>query len=401
VGPNIDRLIEDITATLTLFEDSATRRRPMHPSAAALEILGAAFTSNDPEDRRAAHLRSQPWVLQSIVGQGRLPLLSGRVHLNYILAAVAYARRDNYPYYTAGQGWNWTAVLQWLVLRGIHEHRLWPFLSGSFMSELLTKSVWAPGGLISPLQLCVLSERPPQSQDWPTAGIPEFDDIFNAWMRECGTGMFRLFWLRSRAELLETINATAHDDATGRCDVLSSHAARRQLQGEPVWPSELPPAEPLERPTQTRLAYRSFGPDFPCLRLNCLDSSVIEEGAWRGLVRIHPGRTHLELLGPCVGLQLPSLWLPSSVLLLDLEVNEQDRSVLWVRLLLDSHVVDRRPAAAYAGGPVKIFLAERPPNPAPVLQLQFAAQASLPASVGPARVYARLYGLQVWQLNLR
>jgi hypothetical protein len=399
--PNLDRLIEDLTATLPLLDDRAVRRRPIHPSAATLAILGASYISYDPLDARAARLRSHPWELQQIVEASRLPVLSGRVRLSYFLAAIAYARDDLREQFTDAGQWNWVAVLEWLVLHGIEQYRLWPFIPRQLINELHAKSVHAPGGIISPLQLCVVRALPDVRRNWPNAGAAGFDRIFRFWLRERGIDRFRLFWLCDRALLRDHFIARPPEGGSSNPPV--SYDVRPAGEGATPhsgvnWPAPIvaPPEVPGRR--RQRTAYLSFGDNFQCVSVGCLDPSLIEDGSWHGFVRVAQDRTCVEVLGAAVALQLPAVWLPPCVLLLHLDVPAELRSRMLIRVLLDGTVIDTRSANGYAQGVVKIMLADRPVEVAPVLQIQF-AQVPGEASFEPVGIYARLRSIQFWRLN--
>ena len=394
--PNVSRLIEDMVATLPLLEDQAGKLRPMHPSARALEILGSAFLGLDENDVHGAHWRESPWELGPLVQRGQIPLLSGRVQLNYVLAALALASKDSFAATGPDGRWDWMAALSWIVLHGIDQHRLWPFLSENFILQMLAKSVWAPDGLISPLQLCVLLECPELRRIWPPAGSPEFGDAFEAWMREEGTKRFSLFWLRNRNQLVDPLRSRR---GIGRHADVFSPAANPDGMSTPIARTGARGRGDFGQAQRASLEYATFGQEFPCLTLNCCSPTAVAGGAWRGLVRPSIEEGGIELLEQSIWLSLPALWLPPGVLLLDMEVEPAARQHLNVRVTLDDSLENLRLARDYSGSVAKIILPDRPKSPSPTLGIHFSTGPGQHAGEGPLRVLARVLGLRFWQMT--
>ena len=394
--PNISRLLEDMVATLPLLEDQAGKLRPMHPSACALEILGSAFVGNDEDKVHGAHWRESPWELAPLVQRGQIPLLSGRVHLNYILAAVALASKDTFGSVGSDGQWDWLAALRWLVLHGIDRYRLWPFLSEDFILKMLGKSVWTPDGLISPLQLCVLLECPEMRRGWPLAGSAEFAEAFETWMRDEGTKRFNLFWLRSRSQLVDPLRSRR---GIGRNAEVFSASATSDSPGTAATRATARGRGDFGQAQRASLEYATFGQDYPCLTLNCCSPTAVAGGAWRGLVRPSIEESGVELLEHSIWLSLPALWLPPSVLLLDMEVEPIARQHLNVRVTLDDSLENLRLARDYSGNVAKIILPDRPKSPSPTLGIHFSTSPGQPAGEAPLRVLARVLGLRFWQMT--
>lgn len=391
--PNVDRLVEDLSATLPLYAEAAARHRPVHPTPAALGVLGARLISDDPEDVRAHRLRSQPWELKAIAAADLLRAMRGEVRLSYLLGAVACARRDLDGLFNPQGLWRWDAVLTWLVLHGIEEHRLWPFVSQDLVSQLLRPSLPAPGGRVSPLQSCVLQHDVRFRASCPQPGSAEFQKAFGIWMSEHGEPGHQLFWLRSRRHF------------AGQTSLLKG-----KTNGSPVPPTEVQwpsiarddaspgTAGPHPRPETCRPAFRTLGEEFPCLVLDPLHASQADTSLWIGNVRLAQSRTGVEFLSRSVGLRFPTAWLPRSVVLLSLDIPEAARAGCWVRLLLDDEVIDLRDADAFDGRVAKILLPEKLPRQSPVFQFQFGCSVSRRESRGDASCYAKLTRFLIWQL---
>jgi hypothetical protein len=390
--PNLDRLIEDLNATLPLFDNRAARGRPVHPTAATLELLGERFIDGAWGDERAAWLRVHPWVLRPLVTRPSLRILFGTVGLSYFLAGIVYARRDMHGEFIRNNEWDWEATLQWLVLRGIEAHQLWVYLPSSLIKELLRPSLRRDGLLLSPLQLCVLRECPGLARDLPRADQSEFERSFEAWMVAEGTDRFNLFWLRT----LKQLSTRAVGGRDGGVRPRSAPSLPPNL----IWPDQEPTsASPL--PTANdRKEYGAFGADFPVVRVACEIERGLMSGIWRGFVQAgYDGA--VELAGSRVGLQLPTSWLPASVLLLEMTVSEALDGLVWVQVLLEGRVVDVRPGSAYKKGrPVKVLIQTAARSAAPMLEFQFACLPEAFAVVARSGgVFARLHGVEFWRLR--
>ena len=357
-SPNVDRLVEDLCATLPLLDEQRRLARPIAPMLPALALLGRCWLSDDPDDAQATHLRRHPSLLGPIVAPGRIPALFDTVRLSYFLAAVALARQNTHRLLQAAS-WRWESVLAWLVLHGIAEHALWPFIPTALLDELLRPSIRLPGLLASPLQYCILLGAPDIPSAWRRSALT-FDAEFESWLEGRGTQAYDLFWLRSRRHLRRGLEQVR--------DRRSAGAAQVDASDHPVWPA----TPVLDRDTGRRAetSYQAFGQDFPCLTLQFAGAGGVGPSAWNGIVRIDPIDGAAELFGRTVGVRLPKAWVPPSMLIVQLEPK---RAALggWIRLLLDNREIDVSPADRYAAGPVKLCLPDGLPGTAPGLVFQF------------------------------
>ena len=316
--PDVARLVEDFASTMPLYNDTVLRGRPIHPSTATLQALGEAYL--DAAAQGGLPVQRRYAGFDKLIDSWLLPAMSGTVRLSYVLMASILGRADLRALFGRDGGYDMDACVRWLVLHGVRELQLYPFLAGQFVTALRKRSLLVGGQRIAPLQACAMAERPDVLTAFRTRSPDGFQAYFAEWLLDRGVADYGMAWLLSDAEVLASL---ARDPAGQRLGVLAA----------PVTPPEdlrFPEgvADASGRAAQ-RADYRSFGADYPCQFLDVSDFAAAERAVAVGEVRAG-ARGGLEVLSSYLSLRLPSA--AAGAALAALEIRVPDAEGLWARL---------------------------------------------------------------------
>jgi hypothetical protein len=298
-------------------------------------------------------------------------------------------------------GFDWTGCLRWLVLHGVREAHLWPYLSEGFVRELRAPTLLIGGKRLSVLQAIAMAERPDVLEAFraePTAS--GFARFFTEWFLRRGTADYEHAWLMSGTE----VDRKMRDDPSGAW----TGAAPPEQAGDALPGHDSFPDRPFEPPGPAaldraagRALYRQFGPSYPCAFLDMADPDAALSAVVAGDAR--PGlRGGLDLVSPFIELRLPDTRQANVMLRLDLAVPERLRDELFVRVRVrdefgPSGFSRRYSAHAASAQPLVIPLAPR--QMALRLEISFALAGGGAESLRDfAATFATLRSLHVWQV---
>lgn len=186
---NKRRLIEDMAKTLAVFIETEEIARPLYPSNAALGELGRLFLAGE----LSADIANDP-DMRRIVQAWHYPVFSGAVRMSYFLMSIVIACRPCWETGADAQ-LDLDQGVRWLLLEGVHQLRLWPFLAKALIRQLRTPAIHIGGTVVSPLEWCALFEsrdRFPRSQD---------SRRFTEWLLSVRSDGRSFFWAHSMEEL--------------------------------------------------------------------------------------------------------------------------------------------------------------------------------------------------------
>jgi len=399
--PDVARLIEDLSATLPLYRSVAKSMRVVHPSTALLQLLGEGYLDRGPLDLWQTVRRAGGF--STIVDSFLMPTCSGTVRLSYFLMALIMGRPDLRNHFQHRGQMDWTAAVRWIVLHGVREMSLWPYLSSGFVQELRTPSLLVDGIRISPLQAIVMAEQPEVRDVFRARGSPaRFAQFFDEWFLRHGIAGYSHAWLMSADEVVRKMR----QDPTGAWTGAAAATAANDEDTQPDHtafhdgPTDPPSAASLARATG-RAHYRTFGTGYPCAFLDMVDPnaalSAIVSGEARAALR-----SGIELLSPFVEVRLPDTRQAAAILRLELSVPEALQDRLSVRLRVRDSVgqggfTRRHGGRAIGTEPVVIPLLLR--DLSPRLEISFALGGRPPAAGRDAAIaFGTLRSLQVWQV---
>ena len=327
-----------------------------------------------------------------------MPAYGGAVRLSYLLTALVLARPGLRALFLGPDGFDGSACLRWLVLHGVGEMDLWPYLSEGFVRGLRAPTLLVEGRRLSPLQAIVMAERPDVLAAFrrePDAR--QFAAFFADWLLGRGVADYGHAWLLTRRR---GCPQPCHDPSGTWTGALPPEAA-----GEDAAAFADGPVDPPSAASQARAAgrprYRLYGPDYPCGFLDMAEPEAALSAVTAGECR--PAlRGGLDLLSPFIELRLPDGRDATALIRLDLGVPEPLRPLLSLRLRvrdgLDALRFERHlPAAALAAGPLVIPVVLH--GLSPRLELAFALGGRPPApGADIATTFAVLRNLCVWQV---
>ena len=393
---DLKRLVEDLSSTLPLFNDCLRNARPMHPTAAVLQELGEALVDTRPSSLPAL---TQKWPgLANIVDSWNISAMSDTVKLSYVLVAVILGRADLRTLFCVDNIVKVDQCLRWLILHGVREQSLLPFLSQSFIKQIRAPSYPLRGRSVSPLQACSLAER----AELRDVFLSESEDVFQAsfakWLLGTSVQDYGLAWLLTQGEILASLKA---DPSGAQLGSPSDGQAELPPDGC-TFPDTISSAE-IANPSlrsRAREAYHSFGDAYPCSQLNLSDPARAARAFGIGEFR-SAARGGLEILSPESCLILPNRTGGGILVSLNLLIPDILAEKLWIRLrgraqpwMVSFERVMR--AKALGGKPMLIPLAER--ATAPTLEIAFAIEGQTSPTVDYALTYAVLREVFVWSV---
>jgi hypothetical protein len=327
--PDIARLIEDLSATIPLYRAVARAGRVVHPSTALLQLLGEAFLDHGPLDQSQVVQRAGGFP--TIVDTFLVSAFDGSVRLSYFLMALVLGRPGLRAHFLRHGAYDWTGCLRWLVLHGVREAHLWPYLSEGFVRELRAPSLLVEGKRLSVLQAIAMAERPDVLAAFRAETSPtRFARFFTDWFLRRGSADYEHAWLMSGSEVDRKMRQDPSGAWTG--------AAPPEPEDGSLPDHDFFPNEPLDPPSPTALAraagraqYRHFGPNYPCAYLDVSDPNAALTAVAGGDARAGL-RGGLDLVSPYVELRLPDTRQSNVMLRLDLAVPERLRDELFVRI---------------------------------------------------------------------
>jgi hypothetical protein len=325
------------------------------------------------------------------------------VRLSYFLMALVLGRPGLRAHFLQHGAYDWSGCLRWLVLHGVREMQLWPFLSESFVRELRAPSLLVEGKHLSPLQAIVMAERPDVLAAFRNQASPEdFAAFFTEWFLRRGVADYEHAWLMSTDEVAYKVR---NDPGGGWTGTAATRAAEAEAQAPD--PESFPNSVP-DPPTPASLArangraqYRMYGRHYPCAFLDMSDPNTAISAVMTGEAR--PAlRNGLELLSSFVELRLPDGRDSTAIIKLELAVPEPLRHEISVRLRVRDGLgpvrFERRLSAeAVSAGPLIIPVILR--DLTPRLEIAFALGGRPPQGGRDiALTFAVLRSLQVWQV---
>jgi hypothetical protein len=403
--PDVARLIEDLSATMPLYRSVAKTMRVVHPSTAMLQLLGEGYLDRSPLElsqtvRRAGGF---PALVDSFV----MPVCGGSVRLSYFLMAIVLGQPDLRIHYLDRGTFDWDGALRWLVLHGVREMHLWPYLSAGFVRDLRSPRLLADGKRLTPLQAMTMAEQPDvreafRAEHSAQDSASPFRQFFDDWFMRQGVAGYAHAWMMSADEVVRKMR----QDPTGAWTGAAAAAAANDEDNQPDHaafldrPTDPPSAASLARATG-RANYRMYGSQYPCAFLDISDERAALSAIVSGEARSAPGGG-VEFLSPFIEVRLPDTRQPTAMLRLELAVPHALQDRLSVRLRVCDSVgtigFSRRYSGRAIGAePVVIPLLLR--DLSPRLEVAFAFGGRPPATGRDAAIaFATLRSLQFWQV---
>ena len=225
------RLVEDLSSMASVF---ASGRAPA--PLALLADIGGDLLYARRNDAGAWRLRRDEALHKLLASLHYRRAFRGALRVNWLLLALALGRKDLHRNFLGAGRCDLEAIVRWLVLYGVDEHRLWRFLDRRFLADLRRRAIPTPEGAVSPLDLILTAERPDVRGAAPL-GSPAFARDLDGWIARNGVHEYKLFWaldaaaLRRMAALTPDLSAPALALAhEGRLDLFVAppgEAARR------------------------------------------------------------------------------------------------------------------------------------------------------------------------------
>jgi hypothetical protein len=394
VVPDVVRLIEDVSATLPLIRRSVEIGRPNHPTPAIIQALGEAFLDDTPGGRKSKLTRSPNWA--PIVDSWNLELMGGAVRLSYLVFSVVLGRKGLRELFGGRDGYQMSACLRWLVLHGMKEHQLLPYLSRGFARQLRRSSMVIKGRRLSPLQACIIGERTEVLVHFLSEPAESFEAYFDDWLLSVGVRDHWLAWVLTATETMRLLQRDPSGAAIGALHPPASTATPTDLKF-PDGALDLGAHRP-DSGNDLPVGYRAFGPDYGTFL--DLDDPIAAARAFNtGTIR--PGlRSGLEIVTTRATIALPNASRSGILVILTLDIPDSIASEYWVRLRAWDHpwspsFVSVLSAAAFKNQPVLIPLVRH--GVVPQLEIAFSKPGMDPGAQ-PAFLhgYAVVKALHVW-----
>lgn len=242
------RFVIDLIDTSEEIQNTRRRHKMIKPPMVYLDRLGKDMLHATPGDHGAMRLRREAQATGRLSHRTFARVYGGVLSLSWSMAAIILARDDLAQSFGDELGrLSFEKGLQWLVLHGIREHRLWHLITPDFVAELTLSKV--PGTQLSPLQVMVLRERPALSKLLNEGTSFNKSAKFDRWLGSQGSVQFGLFWClphqHSRRLRNRRLAASAAQFFIGRYPkehtrYLHQYSlrARKFLSGQNVWPSK-------------------------------------------------------------------------------------------------------------------------------------------------------------------
>lgn len=186
------RFIGDLRDTSQEIENSRRRGVKIKPPLTFLTRLGKDMIHATDGDHGALRLRREA---ESTADLAALPFgraFGGALEFNWLMAAIILGRDDLANRFQHAGRLSFDKGLQWLVLRGITEHRLWHIVTPSFVKELSESKI--PGSGFTPLQLMLIREKPALARLMQSENPARDEVAFSRWLLDHGDLEFGLFW---------------------------------------------------------------------------------------------------------------------------------------------------------------------------------------------------------------
>lgn len=251
------RFVVDLMDTSEEIQNTRRRSKVIKPPMAFLFRLGKDMLHATPGDHGALRLRREVRATDKLSRCTFTRVFGGALALSWTMAAVILARDDLAESFAdEGGSFSFEKGLQWLVLHGIREHRLWHLVTPDFVTELTSGKV--PGTQLSPLQVMVLNERPALARLLNRNPLHKGDATFARWIGSQGSVQFGLFWclphqhskrLRYRRLAASTAQFFVNRPPKEHAQYLRNYSWRvkKALSGQGTWPDTDPLADRVRR----------------------------------------------------------------------------------------------------------------------------------------------------------
>lgn len=186
------RLVSDMSDTSLEIENTRQRGKNLRPPFAFLTRLGKDMIHATDGDHGALRLRREAAYTAGLSTRTFGRAFEGALEFNWLMAAIILARDDLADKFEHAGRLSFDKGLQWLVLHGITEHRVWHSVTPSFVRELTEGEI--PGSGFTPLQLMVMREKPALARLMKAGDRARNDVIFGRWLLDHGHLEFGLFW---------------------------------------------------------------------------------------------------------------------------------------------------------------------------------------------------------------
>jgi hypothetical protein len=291
--PDSHRLIEDIAATVPLYNEIGRHGKPIDPTAAMLAVAGGWYLADGARIENSKILDHSGFG--ATMDAWNFPVDRTKVKLSYFLAGVVLARKDVCQRFTHDGELDWVACLQWLVLHGIFELQLWPFLSSDFVVSLRTDSVRLHGQKITPLELCVIRERPELLRPFGGSPNEEFRAWFPEWLIGPGLQDYHLFWALTRGDFRQRAGAPPGAVPVAMARPTSRFAIRRD--------GGL--ASPVIDQARLEGRFVQLRTNYPCSFFDFSDKNEVEP-IGSSIAARHAPQGGVDIVGPVLTLQFPA-----------------------------------------------------------------------------------------------
>ena len=190
------RLVEDLADTAGAISGARQARKVLKAPMVFLHRLGKDMLNATDEDFGALRLRRDTNATKKLSQLSFGKTFNGALEFTWLMAAAILARDDLLERFQHAGRLSFEKGLQWLVLHGITEHRLWHLISPQFITALTQHEV--PGTCLTPLQLMLIREIPSLAKEM--SNDRERDAIFfRRWLLDHGSLRFGLFCKIRRA----------------------------------------------------------------------------------------------------------------------------------------------------------------------------------------------------------
>lgn len=183
-------LISKLETALTLEYPPSKINVPYAP----LTALGADLLNAASGDFGAMWVRWDSRSTAKLASITAATAMNGAIPINAMLLAAILGRGDLQDRFKERGRFSLEAGLQWLVLHGVCEHRLWHFVDRPLRQALLRPVVDAHLTRMPGLGALILRERPELTRRFVKHGQWQAE-AFQLWLREEGLDTYRLFWL--------------------------------------------------------------------------------------------------------------------------------------------------------------------------------------------------------------
>ena len=233
------RTIEDLSSMAPLMRDGRA-----FPPLSLLADIGGDMLYAQRGDAGGWRMKRDAALHSLLASLPYRRAFSGTLRVSCLHVALALGRKDLHREFVAAGELRLERALQWLTLYGMDEHRLWRFLDARFVADLKRRRIPSAKGLLSPLDVILLGERPDLRRLDPP-GEAGFAKALDVWLERDGIQEYKLFWTLDEAALAriaasgpqpwlekDFVASLTAAHASGRADLLvaAPEATARQLQ---------------------------------------------------------------------------------------------------------------------------------------------------------------------------